>query len=218
MDFQSHKSRGVKFSDLIQHRVRTDSWERPASPACTSDQIQPISVAQPKPPPKSDKEDDSHAKKYGRHGDITPANILWFDDGTDGDDNLTGTLKLADFGQAELNSALSRTQPKSVANTMTYRPPECDLQPKPIRQSYDIWCLGCVFLEFAAWMLGGERLLTEFGIRRVTHDLLQHMATDTFFQFTTNPLTSNPEVVVKSAVTDVSSIQDHYENMSLRYA
>jgi serine/threonine protein kinase len=170
--------------------------------------MQPTCAVQATVPSQQADEDESQAKKYGRHGDITPANILWFDDGSTDNDDLTGTLKLADFGQAELNSALSRTQPKSVANTMTYRPPECDLQPKPIRQSYDIWCLGCVFLEFAAWMLGGERLLIEFGFKRVTPDVLQHyQSTDTFFQFTINPHTSNPEVVVKDSVTNVSSVR-----------
>lgn len=161
--------------------------------------------AHPTPPPPSEKEDESHAKKYGRHGDITPGNILWFGDGSDDQEYLSGTLKLADFGQAELNSLLSKTQPKSVANTMTYRPPECDLQHKPIRQSYDIWCLGCVLLEFVAWMLGGKKLLHDFSRSRLSLDIFQHnKETDTFFQVTTNTWTRTPEVVVKKSVTDVS--------------
>ncbi|KAH7385336.1 kinase-like domain-containing protein [Phaeosphaeria sp. MPI-PUGE-AT-0046c] len=200
---QVQKTRGVKFSDHIQERVRTDSWERPASPLCAPDYIMSAYGTRPTPPPASDKEDDSHAKKYGRHGDITPGNILWFGDGSDDQEYLSGTLKLADFGQAELNSLLSKTQPKSVANTMTYRPPECDLQHKPIRQSYDIWCLGCVLLEFVAWMLGGKKLLSEFSIKRVALDIFQHNnETDTFFQVTTNTWTRTPEVVVKKSVTD----------------
>jgi serine/threonine protein kinase len=202
---QAHKGKGVKFSPHIRERVRTDSWERPASPICTPDPFHSICGAQPTPAPKSQKEDESHAKKYGRHGDITPGNILWFDDGTSKKDVLTGTLKLADFGQAELHSSLSKTQHKNVANTVTYRPPECDLQHKTIRQSYDIWCLGCVYLEFAAWMLGGHRLVMEFSLRRLSPDVLQHnIQTSTFFQVTINSWTRTPEVVVKKSVTDVS--------------
>ncbi|OAL02957.1 hypothetical protein IQ06DRAFT_375626 [Phaeosphaeriaceae sp. SRC1lsM3a] len=199
----AQKARGVTFSDHIQERVRTDSWERPASPPCTPDHIMSAYGAHPTPPPPSEKEDESHAKKYGRHGDITPGNILWFGDGSDDQEYLSGTLKLADFGQAELNSLLSKTQPKSVANTMTYRPPECDLQHKPIRQSYDIWCLGCVLLEFVAWMLGGKKLLHDFSRSRLSLDIFQHnKETDTFFQVTTNTWTRTPEVVVKKSVTD----------------
>jgi hypothetical protein len=66
-------------------------------------------------------------------------------------------------------------------------------------------------------MLGGERLLKEFGLKRVTPDLLQHMQTDTFFQFTLDPATSKPEVIVKSSVTDVSSSHCPHRALTLRY-
>lgn len=200
------KSKGVKFSNRIQERVRTDSWERPASPLCTPDQMMSAYGAHPACLPSAENEDESHAKKYGRHGDINPGNILWFGVGSEDQEHLSGTLKLADFGQAELNSILTKTQPKSVANTMTYRPPECDLQHKPIRQSYDIWCLGCVFLEFVAWMLGGKKLLDDFSKKRLSPDIFwQNKNTDTFFQVTTNVWSQSPEVVeVKKSVIDVS--------------
>jgi serine/threonine protein kinase len=120
-------------------------------------------------------------------------------------------LKLADFGQAELNSLLSRTKPRSVANTLTYRPPECDLQDKTIRQSYDIWCLGCVLLEFVAWMLGGKDLMEKFSFKRLAPDVFQfNKKTDTFFQVVTNALTLATEVMVKKSVTDVGKMSELY--------
>lgn len=144
-------------------------------------------------------------EQYGRHGDINPGNLLWYDEPYKDIWTLRGTLKISDFGQAELNSQFSRSGKRSVANTMTYRPPECDLQPKIIRQSYDIWCLGCVYLEFVTWILGGERLLIQFVKQRTTRDVFQNNhKTDTFFQLVRGPDSEHAEVMIKPAVTKVS--------------
>jgi serine/threonine protein kinase len=146
-------------------------------------------------------------RQYGRHGDINPGNILWYNDGKGDSGVLKGTLKIADFGQAELNSLKSRTKPRDVANTLTYRPPESDKlsnkQPL-IRQTYDMWCLGCVFLEFVTWMLGGDELQEKFTSLRESEDFFQNFATtDTFFQVVRIAETSRLEVMVKEAVTHV---------------
>jgi serine/threonine protein kinase len=175
----------------------SDSLEQPTSPIVV-DQSFPRSSA------LTHDGEQALAKKYGRHGDINPGNILWYDDSHNEVGTLKGTLKLADFGQAELNSLLSRTKPRSVANTMTYRPPECDLQPKIIRQSYDIWCLGCVYLEFITWLLGGEPLLLKFASKRMTADVFQNnQLTDTFFQIVRDQETHKARVMIKQAVTHV---------------
>ena len=130
--------------------------------------------------------DEARRKQYGRHGDINPKNILWYNDSDAEGTRSRGILKIADFGQAEVNSFLTKTKHRDVANTMTYRPPECDaspLQPAFIRQSYDIWCLGCVYLEFVAWLLGGYTLLADFAKQRLAPDELQTgMNTDKFFE------------------------------------
>jgi serine/threonine protein kinase len=184
--------------------------ERPTSPINSFAQSRSLYEGRSAYVHECEREDESHAKKYGRHGDINPGNILWFDDGTQDGEYLTGTLKLADFGQAELNSLLSRTKPRSVANTMTYRPPECDLQDRTIRQSYDIWCLGCVLLEFTAWMLGGKDLMKKFSFNRLEPDVLHlNQKTDTFFQVVINSLGIPTDVMVKKSVTDVSSLPKH---------
>jgi hypothetical protein len=144
-------------------------------------------------------------EQYGRHGDINPGNLLWYDDPHGEPSTLNGTLKITDFGQAELNSQFSRSGKRSVANTMTYRPPECDLQPKIIRQSYDIWCLGCVYLEFVTWILGGQSLLKKFCRKRLSPDIfLSNNKTDTFFQHVVNEDNGHTEVMIKPAVTKVS--------------
>jgi serine/threonine protein kinase len=202
----------VRIIEPARRRVQSsDSLEQPASPI-VADHSFPRSL------PSTDDGEEPLAKKYGRHGDINPGNILWYDDTNAEVGTLKGTLKLADFGQAELNSLLSRTKPRSVANTMTYRPPECDLQPKIIRQSYDIWCLGCVYLEFVAWILGGEPLLLRFTLKRMTVDVFQNnQLTDTFFQIVRDPETHKPKVMIKQAVTHVRSRSLHGLNHTLMY-
>ena len=149
-------------------------------------------------------------KQYGRHGDITPMNILWYHDNDTLEHSLTGTLKLADFGQAEINTEHSKTRQRDVANTLTYRPPECDAQPSTIRQSYDIWSLGCVYLEFISWLLGGSSLTKLFCMRRNTPDVfLGNAPSDTFFEVVRDVHSGEEEFRIKYAVIQVCPLTVH---------
>jgi serine/threonine protein kinase len=95
---------------------------------------------------------------YGRHGDIKPSNVLWFD----------GTLKLTDFGVAEFHGTLSRSGlPKAgLRVSLDYRPPEVVVDGGSISRSYDIWSMGCLYLELIAWLLGGDSLVEKFKVKR----------------------------------------------------
>jgi serine/threonine protein kinase len=180
--------------------MQTDSWGRPASTVYSFDSSQRQNTTT----------EDGQRVRYGRHGDICPNNILWFKDTSNEDGLLTGTLKLADFGQAALSSLSSKTKPRSNAITMTYGPPESDLADKSIRQSYDIWSLGCVLLEFVTWILGGEDFMLAFANKRLAPDIFRsNMNTDIFFETLTNPLTLVMEVMVKSSVAQVSKHHNH---------
>lgn len=139
-------------------------------------------------------------KNFGRHGDIKPHNILWYCN-RDGD---MGTLKLADFGQAELNSQWSKSKEREVAYSRTYRAPECDIWPRFVRQNYDIWSLACVYLEFVAWMVGGNNLVTCFANKRLTRDA--YCLTDPFFDTIPIPNMEDSTARVKPAVTEVSPV------------
>ena len=55
-------------------------------------------------------DDTNTLSKHGRHGDIKPENIIWFRD-----DELYGTLKIADFGTAELGSHSTPLQPGQIS-------------------------------------------------------------------------------------------------------
>lgn len=144
-----------------------------------------------------------HENRYGRHGDLKPENILWFSD-PDG-----GTLKISDFGLSEYSTLHRKSyKPRSrVATSMSYRPPECDLKGGQIGQSYDIWTLGCLYLEFITWLLGGWDLVKNFERKRMLFDSMWcDMSTDTFFELVECPNSRRPGVIaamVKPAVTSV---------------
>ncbi|OHF04102.1 protein kinase domain-containing protein [Colletotrichum orchidophilum] len=108
-------------------------------------------------PPNPNSEEAS-VKDWGRHGDIKPTNILWFlTHGKDRDH-----LVVADLGLTRYHSSLTKSRVMRVDGyTGTYRAPEIDLG-NPISSKYDIWSLGCVFLEFCIWYLLGYEDVENF--------------------------------------------------------
>ncbi|KAH7305850.1 kinase-like domain-containing protein [Stachybotrys elegans] len=106
--------------------------------------------------------------EWGRHQDIKPKNILWTD-GEDEDDN--GKLVLSDLGLSRYHTLLSRSGDATADGwTDTYRGPETDIWSQTISQNYDIWSLGCVFLEFCVWHLEGYDAVVNFGFERGEED------------------------------------------------
>ncbi|KAG4439064.1 hypothetical protein IFR05_005455 [Cadophora sp. M221] len=78
----------------------------------------------------------------GYHGNIKPENILWFSQNSD-----PGLLVLGDFGE--------RKDP-------TLRPLEEQLRNS---QAFDVWNLGCIFLEFATWFIDNREASLELFIQ-----------------------------------------------------
>lgn len=125
-------------------------------------------------------------RRYGRHGDIKPENILWFKDEPDND--TTGVLKISDFGLTRFNSqhSASRQPRRGFSVSYTYRAPEIELEEGYMTRSYDIWTLGCLYIEFVIWLLMGscavvhlfphDRTLVEPG-----EDIELEWKEDTFF-------------------------------------
>ncbi|KAK8078294.1 kinase-like protein [Apiospora saccharicola] len=100
--------------------------------------------------------------QLGRHGDIKPLNILWFASIDELTQKQKNHLVLADFGLTIFHSASGNTE-LTTANRLrgcsrTYRPPEVDLGDGKILQSYDIWSLACLYLEFITWYLRGFKM------------------------------------------------------------
>ncbi len=64
-----------------------------------------------------------------------------------------GVLQLADFGITRLHRTGTRSNVAMRQATKTYAPPELEVGPGGCSRSFDIWSLGCVFLEFLCWLV-----------------------------------------------------------------
>lgn len=107
-------------------------------------------------------------RDWGRHGDIKPRNILWFS--SYGEDHHH--FVVSDLGLTRFHSRYTRSQvPRSNLDGCTYgyRPPEMDLH-NVISQSYDIWSLGCVYMELCLWYVGGIEAVRKFEVEREGQD------------------------------------------------
>ncbi|KAI4600247.1 hypothetical protein KJ359_001352 [Pestalotiopsis sp. 9143b] len=130
---------------------------------------------------------------YGRHGDLKPDNILWY---TPHNGDKRGILVISDMGFTAVNSEMDYYEKTNgMAHTPSYRAPELDIHGANVTREYDIWCLGCIFLEMLTWLLGGDGLIKEFKTKRMT--LENGTNTPIFFTFD-----KRNQAVVKDEVTD----------------
>lgn len=139
---------------------------------------------------QDDNRDSRTDKIFGRHGDIKPANILLFRNQDDLRDR--GKLVITDFGLSRFHSLESKSyllNKDNISVSMTYRPPECDLDGAVLSNSFDIWSFGCALLEFAAWYLGGWVLVNRFVERRkvMNNPLFHGWNIDQFFELVGPP-------------------------------
>ncbi|KAI8945397.1 hypothetical protein F4801DRAFT_568380 [Xylaria longipes] len=146
---------------------------------------------------------------FGLHGDIKPENILWFPHSNHPTHKERGLLKITDFGFAEFSrkEKVDKNRRGFVAYSPTYYPPEAKLESDFVSSSYDIWSLGCVYLEFIAWWLGGWRLIFEFYNRRLQPDPTSaewkgiRYKSDIFFSLVRNDRTGKLDAYIKDSVS-----------------
>ncbi|KAJ3533864.1 hypothetical protein NM208_g7781 [Fusarium decemcellulare] len=197
----AEQCRGLAEGLSFIHRYETVSFERLLHP--TSFPLQSKSLVR--------RDGDKEVRRlFGRHGDIKPANILWFP----GHCSERGILKITDFGIAEFSTQqeVNSNRRDSFANSPTYRPPETDLRigDGTVSASYDIWTLGCVYLEFLTWWLGGWASVDKFAKQRLDSDtgLWQtnslSFKSDAFFTITKDEA-GKSQARVKTKVTEVSA-------------
>lgn len=145
----------------------------------------------------------SHSSQsYGRHGDIKPEDKLWF---RNGPNTEIGVLEIADFGLTRFHNRRSRSNisPVGMGNSLTYRAPEFDIPDGLLSRSYDIWALGCVYLEFLTWYFMGWKGVMEFStLREYKRNNLE--ADDAYFELTGAPETGDICSKVKHEVVHVS--------------
>lgn len=113
-------------------------------------------------------------EKYGRHGDIKAENLLWFKE--------ENVLKITDFGLGRFHGRDSQSgiDPRKVVGTLTYEPPECAIG-KSVSRAYDIWSMGCLYLEFITWLMEGNDKIDEFSNARVKPGAYTEVSDDNFF-------------------------------------
>ncbi|KAH8688250.1 kinase-like domain-containing protein [Ilyonectria robusta] len=158
---------------------------------------------------------------YGRHGDIKPENILCFTprDGSNGGSIERRTLVISDLGIGEFHGTASRSNlpNQGIPHTPDYRPPECDLDGGTVSRLWDIWTIGCLFLEMVCWLLEGHDSLTEFEKKRSSFFLYGDQSKDrkvaTFFDIqveeNSDPHSAEYIIMVKDAVTKrISDLHD----------
>ncbi|KAK0728089.1 hypothetical protein B0T26DRAFT_748363 [Lasiosphaeria miniovina] len=95
----------------------------------------------------------------GRYGDLQPENILLFLD--EPARYPRGTLRIANAGLARFHQQITSKRVRGTTTTggsVEYAPPESHKEGDDVKRSrsYDMWSVGCIFLEFAVWTLGGS--------------------------------------------------------------
>ncbi|KAF5251082.1 hypothetical protein FANTH_3844 [Fusarium anthophilum] len=115
--------------------------------------------------------------KITRHGDIKPQNILHFLKAHDDDSmDSRGRLILADVGVSKIHREITsmRQDPTNCQqSTVTYEAPEAQSdqrEGKPRGRRYDMWSLGCMFLEFTVWLVFNYSTVRSFRKSRRTRD------------------------------------------------
>ncbi|KAL4812881.1 kinase-like domain-containing protein [Aspergillus spinulosporus] len=135
--------------------------------------------------------------RFGRHGDIKAQNILWF--------HAENVLKIADLGVANIRGRDSRSNipPSTVADSPTYSPPDIQRQQR-ISRKWDIWSLGCLYLEFLTYLvLGCPAIVTFSSLRRERSSQYPELFTDEFYS--TDYKSVKPSVNVWVALLQQSS-------------
>ncbi|KAL3479227.1 hypothetical protein BJX99DRAFT_222733 [Aspergillus californicus] len=126
---------------------------------------------------------DGRSYLQARHGDLRPANFLLMGhistDPCQIDDIMSYKLQIASMAMTDLFK--DESQYTIPSETGTYQGPECLLQ-QAIGPLYDIWSLGCVFLEMIIWLAEGQTGLMAFASDRTAPDpLLGDRLKDDYF-------------------------------------
>ncbi|KAL2824479.1 kinase-like domain-containing protein [Aspergillus cavernicola] len=112
---------------------------------------------------------------YGRHGNIKAQNILWFRD--------RNILKIADLGVANVRGKGSRSNASAsnIVVSPTYSPPDVERK-HSISRKWDIWGLGCLYLEFITYLVLGPNAIDEFSDKRCDgSNEIREFYTDSFY-------------------------------------
>ena len=151
-------------------------------------------------------------QKSGWHHDIKPENILFFRDRR----SRYGKLCIADFGSGKVHTYRSGSiNTKSANGTLTYEPPEAQSEGRTSRP-YDVFSLGCVFLELLIWAVCDYRSVRTFTSERVARrspgSQFDFVEDDGFWQ-----RTEAGTVTIRKSVIDwisqLKQMEHHYDQV-----
>lgn len=102
-----------------------------------------------------------------RHGDLKPENILCFQDDHSAERAPPIRLVITDVGisKGHKNKTEARAVTSTEVSTTRYEPPEMELtiqDHSKLSRRYDVWSMGCIFLEFLFWLLYDFKELLKF--------------------------------------------------------
>lgn len=137
------------------------------------------------------------AQILGYHFDLKPANILVYDE-EDGENNI---LKISDFGQAKFSVRFGDSRTTNPGGTDTYAAPEAITDSESrLNTRYDIWSLGCIFLELVTFLLRKYEGVQEFENAR--RKQVNRQISSRYFDETRDQLRGNKRPVLRNAVKE----------------
>ena len=136
------------------------------------------------------------SRKTGYHHDLKPENILYFSNPS----LENGIFKVADFGSGKINTYRSGSIDSNSPNgTLTYEPPEAKSEGATSRP-YDLWSLGCIFLELLTWAVCDFQSVERFASNRVDRRFpdshVDMIFDDGFWQ-----MTGDGHVIIRNSVS-----------------
>lgn len=151
-------------------------------------------------------------RKSGWHHDLKPANILYFRKLS----SSGGEFHIADFGTGKVHTYRSGSvNTKSPNGTPTYEPPDVAKEGVTSRP-YDVWSMGCVFLELLVWATFGWSAVKNFERERVDRrfpgtQIDRYAKDDGFWQ-----ITGDEKASLRQSVKDwIMKLQDELQRQKL---
>jgi len=134
---------------------------------------------------------------FGYHFDLKPTNIL-VEQGE--------RLIITDFGQSYFKQAIDSVDSRvsGMGGTEAYAPPEFNDKSLGLNRRYDIWSLGCIFLEVLSFVLAGTNGLLELDRSRITRDLSLRHIDNKFYEYD----------YLSGSYSLKSGVLDHIQSMS----
>lgn len=115
-------------------------------------------------------------RKTAWHHDLKPENILFFLDSC----AARGIFRISDWGSGKVNEyrRTSSIHTRHPIGTVTYEPPEAISEGSTSRP-YDLWSLGCVYLELLIWAVFGPEAVDNFSDEREDDKRVSNFPTGT---------------------------------------